>query len=109
MNQLIANVSFLIQSIQEIHNSGVLELIVIAIIYSCISIFSCGGIIFFIFLKYIRQTYKLAKQTREHLLKEEKQLIKLSDKIVNCSEKLRLIYTEKTEVKITIIQDNNQH
>lgn len=86
----------------------IINLIIVAIIYSAISILSCAGIIFFIFIKYIRQTYVIARSTREHLLKEEEHLIILSDQIIDCSEKLRSIYSEKKIVKITIIPNNTQ-
>lgn len=73
-------------AIQEI-----LNLICIAILYSIISLTSCFGIIFLIFLKYVKTTYSLAKQTRLKLEKEEVQLLSLSDKITKCSESLERI------------------
>lgn len=95
-------------AVQEICN-----LIIIAIIYSVISLTSCCGLIFLIFFKYVRETYDLAKATRESLQQEEIKLIKLSDEISQCSEsfshdRLRFLYTSKRKVKITVIQDNIQ-
>lgn len=69
----------------------ILNLVCIAILYSIISLMSCFGIIFLIFLKYVKTTYSLAKQTRLKLEKEEVQLISLSDKITKCSESLERI------------------
>jgi hypothetical protein len=88
-------------SIHEIFN-----LIIVAVLYSGVSILSCAGIVFFIFIGYVRKTYVIARSTRQQMEKEEVQLIKLSDQIVDCSEKLRSLYSEKKTVKITIIPNN---
>lgn len=86
----------------------IFDLIIAAILYSGISILSCAGIVFFIFIGYVRKTYIIARSTRQQMQKEEIQLLKLSDQIVDCSEKLRSIYSEKKTVKITVIQNNIQ-
>lgn len=69
----------------------ILNLICIAILYSIISLMSGFGIIFVIFLRYVRNTYALAKKTRLQLQKEEIQLVNISEKIAQCSSSVEKI------------------
>lgn len=102
----------LVAQTQEICN-----LIIIAIIYSVISLMSCCGIIFLIFFKYVRETYETAKATRESLRQEEIKLIKkceaFSEEISRLTvsfshDHLRSLRTSRRKVKITVIPDNTQ-